>query len=233
MQQEDRVIHLSTELVHRPGRHDTHVLQRLYFDLSQMRHAAYDSSDFSVPGQPRFYSRRGTETQSIAVFLPDRVLLVEEWADISLTDFHAKVTEVASRALGTLGIPAFVAQTATIRSTFALTHFMDARVFLLDHVCQQAGQILPYFGRPIAVGGLRFFLPATPDSPVALHVKVESFHRSPKEVFVEVKGVFGQEQITKDDLSKATGNIQRVRDFITDNVFPYVNQYDVVEEDKA
>lgn len=225
MHAEDRLIHFSTELIHPPVQHKAAALRQLYYELSKTR-AGYDSSDFSVPPQYKFYSRRGAKTQSISLFLPDRVVLIEEWADIALSDFLEKVREVGSRVLSQLGVPFFAAQTATLRSTFALTHFEDARVFLLDHACGQEGRISPHFRRPISVGGLRFVLPETPESPGTFHVVVESFHQNYKEVFVEVKGVFANRRIDVEGLQGAVDAIRTVRAFICDNVFPYLDQYD-------
>ncbi len=230
MQSEDRIIHFSTELLHAPVQHKVPVLQKLYYELSQTR-GAYDSSDFSTPPQFRFYSRRSGNTQSFLIFLPDRIVLVEEWADIALSDFVEKVREVGRRVISTLGIPCFIAQTATIRSTFALTHFSDARVFLLDHACNQADRINPHFRRPIMTGGLRFVLPEMPDHAGTLHVIIESFRHSMKEVFVEVKGVFTNLRLDEQEFDVGVGNIKHVRSFISDSVFPYLNQYDVSPED--
>ena len=125
MHSEDRLIHFSIELIHQPGPLKVPALQKLYYDLSQTR-AAYDSIDVSAPGRGRFYSRRGKKTQSLAVFLPDRVAVIEEWLDTALSDCFTKVQEIIPRALEALEVPGFVAQTATLRSTFALTHFDDA-----------------------------------------------------------------------------------------------------------
>ena len=150
MQAEDRLIHFSTELIHPPVEHEADTLRKLYFDLSQSRDVAYDSTDFSLPGQFRFYSRRGKRSQSIILFLADRMVLIEEWADIALSDFVDKVKGVAARVLDRSLIAKISVQTATLRSTFALTHFDDARVFLLDHMCAQASRIAPHFQRPVA-----------------------------------------------------------------------------------
>jgi hypothetical protein len=229
MQSEDRLIHFSTELLYPPVRHKVPVLQRLYYELSQTR-AAYDSSEFSTPPQFKFYSRRPANAQSLALFLPDRLVLIEEWADLALSDFLEKVKEVGGRTLSCLGIPLFVAQTATLRSTFALTHFEDARAFLLDHACGQVNRITPHFQRPIAVGGLRFVLPETPEHPGTFHVVIESFKHSVKEVFVEVKGIFGNLRLDTETLGEAVENIRAVRAFICERVFPYLNQYDVRQE---
>jgi len=229
MHSEDRPIHFSTELIHPPLQHKVPVLQKLYYELSQSR-AAYDSTDFSAPTQYRFYTRRGPSTQSLAIFLPDRLVLVEEWAQITATEFCDKVREVAVRAMAQLNVPFFAAQTVTVRSTFSLTHFADARVFLLDHACGQVERIGPHFRRPVSVGGLRFVLPETPEHRGTLHIIIESFRHNIREIFVEVKGVFGSQRIDSASLEMGLQNIHDVRDFITGNIFPYLNQFDLPQE---
>ncbi len=229
MQSEDRLVHFSTELIHPPMQHKKADLQKLYFELSQSK-AAYDSTDFNNPVQSRFYSRRGPKSQSIALFLPDRMVLVEEWADMALSTFVDKLREVVTLAFANLNLRPFAVQTATLRSTFALTHFDDARVFLIDNACQQANRIGPHFQRPVAVGGLRFVLPETPDHPGNLHVTIESFRHSQNEIFVEVKGVFPNQKMGPNDMGQAAENIQLVRGFISNHVFPFLNQYDVPQE---
>jgi len=232
MQSEDRIIHFSAELIHRPAPIEVPELQKLYFELSQTRGAGYDNTDFSNPGQARFHSRRGKKSQSLAIFLPDRLLLVEEWADTALSDFLHRVEEVGGRAMAARKVPTFLAHTATVRSTFALTHFEDAREFLIDHMCAQEGRVGLHFQRPVAVGGLRFVLPETNEYPGELHVTIESFRYSLNEVFVEAKGVFGRQQVTRESLSTVVNNIQRVRDFISGPVYGYLNQFDCVEAEE-
>lgn len=229
MHTEDRSIHFSTELLHAPTQHRVPALQKLYFDLSQTR-ANYDSTDFSMPPQFRFHSKREPNTQSIALFLPDRLVLIEEWAAIPLSGFLDKVRELGPRVLELTGQPVFLAQTVTLRSTFELTHFADARIFLLDHACRQEGCISPYFQRPVAVGGLRFVLPETQEHPGVFHVVIESFRHNVKEVFVELKAIYGQPSPDPNPMEQAAANIERARQFITDNIFPYLNQYDQPRE---
>jgi hypothetical protein len=230
MQQEDRVIHFGVELIHKPVKHKKEVLQKLYFDLSQIRGAGYDSTDFTRPMQPRFYSKRGKRSQSIAVFLPDRVLMVEEWADVSMNDFLERLEAVASRVLEIEGVAPFMAHTATIRSTFGLSNFDDARAFLLEQVCNQGGKISPHFQRPVAVGGLRFTLPETDEYPGNLQLTIESFRQSRNEVYVEAKGIFTREKVQSGEFDIVLDHIRGVRGFITDRIFPYLDQYDVAPE---
>lgn len=230
MHAEDRVIHFSTELLHPPIPHPKGQLQQLYYELARTR-AGYDNTDFNIPGQPRFYSRRGQRTQSIVAFLPDRLAIIEEWADIPLPTFLMKVREIAVRFMNLLGVSAFPVQVATLRSTFALTHFDDARVFLLDRVCGLEGRIAPHLGRPVGIGGLRFVLPNSSEHRGDLHVAVESFRHSVNEVLVDVKGVFNTPPVTRETLDTACANIEYIRGFITDNLFPFLDQYDAAREE--
>lgn len=229
MQAEDRVIHFSTELIHKKTQHTRQALQALYYELSQKSPMAYDGCDFSKPTQARLFSKRG-KAQSLALFLPDRVVLMEEWADLALSGFIAKVQTVTEGVFAGLNIEAIIGQAVTLRSTFALTHFTDAREFLLEHICQQASPMAEHFQRPVASGGLRFVLPETPDYPGTLHVAIESFRHDGREVFVEIKGVFGHRNITPDTASELRENIQLCRNFILHHIQPYLSQYDTPKE---
>lgn len=226
MHSEDRIIHFSTELIHRAVPYRKEALQKLYFDLSQTRHG-YDSTDFSAPTQVKFHSRRGERTQSLAIFLPDRVLLVEEWTDCSLNEFVEKVREFAPRVLAAREVPNFHVHACTIRSTFALSaQQTDSRVFLLEQVCGQANKVTPYFRRPLAKAGLTFAFPQTPQDPGGYTVTIEPFMHSPKEMYVEAKGVF-QTPVDAASVEVLLDNVRNVRHFISDRIFPYLNQYDL------
>lgn len=231
MHAEDCPIHFSVELLHAPRAHSLAALQKLYFELSQTRHAAYLSSDFSKNGPPRLYSKRGERSESLALFLPDRVVVAEEWVSLPSSEFVKRVEGVAEHAARELAIAPFIAHIITIRTTFVLTHFNDARVFIFERMFNQEGRIGPYLGRPIAVGGLRLVLPELPEREGTLHVTVESFRYRQNEVFVEVKGVFGRPPLTPPETGALRDHFQGLRHFITDRIYPYLNQYDVPVED--
>lgn len=231
MQSEDRPIHFSSELIHAPRKHALPSLQKLYYELSQTKHANYLSSDFSPSGPPRFFSKRGRKTQSAAAFLPDRVLVLEEWVDIPFAQFLDRLDTVAEHASRGLGIAPFVAHAVTVRTTFALTHFSDARVFVFEQMCGLEGKLGPCLGRPIAVGGLRLVMPETPEQRGTLHATIESYRFSQNEVFVEVKGVFAHHPIAADALHELRENCVLVRDFISGNIRPFLDQFDVRVED--
>jgi hypothetical protein len=231
MQAEDRPIHFSTELIFPAIALKPQVLQRLYYEFSQDSACAYDNVDLGgKKGPPRFFSARG-KAQSIALFLPDRAVLVEEWVDVTFETFLAKVAAAGARIIDAFELEAITAQTATVRTTYALTHFEDARVFLLEHVCNQQGRIGPHFRRPILTGGLRFVLPATEDHAGDLHVIIESFRNSRNEVFVEAKGVHRNLSVSAGGLEELTDRLRAVRAFTVENVHTFLQQYDVPPQD--
>lgn len=224
MQAEDRVIHFCVELIHQPSPINRAALQKCYFDLSQTR-ANYDSIEVNEGAQARFYSNRG-KAQSVLLFLPDRALVIEEWADLALSDFEEKVRVIMPRLGDARQIDRFLVHAATVRSTFALTHYTDSRVFLLDGACGLSGRITPYLQRPVATGGLRFVLPETPEHPGALQVNIESFRHSNDEMFVEVKGVYGRQQVLVGEGEEVIRNLRQVRQFVSERVYPFLQQFD-------
>lgn len=230
MQAEDRPIHFSTELIHAPKPVKVSDLQRLYYELSQTSGAAYMNTEFAPNMPPRFHSRRGPKAQSLLLFLPDRMMAAEEWVDIPFRTFLDKVETIIARAVPVLETGPIAVHTATVRTTFALTHFDDARAFLLDQVCRQEGRIGPYFQRPVSIGGLRFVLPETDQYRGALHVTIESYRLSQREIYVEVKGVFQNQRIDPDSTDRARENMQIVRDFVNDSIYPYLAQFDAPSE---
>ena len=227
MQSEDRAIHFGVELIHTPLRHKKDALQKLYYELSQTRHAAYDSTDFTNPAQTRFYSKSGQRAQSLCLFLPDRALILEEWAEIPLSAFLDRVEAIGSRVLALEGVKHFIAHTATIRSTFALSHVPDGRAFILEHMCGQEGRIGQYFQRPIAMAGLRFHFPEADEYPGNFQIAIEPFRQSRNEIYVEAKGIFTRQHVLPGGMDIVTDHCRGVRSFITDRIFPYMNQFDV------
>ena len=225
MQSEDRLIHFSTELIHAPKKHTVQALQKLYYELSQGKHA-YQNTDFTRADRVRFHTRRGEHTQSIAVFLADRIVLAEEWTDIPLASFMEKLLAVASLAMDELGIPVFAAQTVTLRSTFALSHFDNARDFMIEQVCGQRDRVQPFFQRPVAVGGMRLVLPETPEMPATVNVLMESYRHSENEVYAEVKAIFRKHPVKPDNLFPLRERVSDARAIMSGRVFPYLDQFD-------
>lgn len=226
MQSEDRPIHFTSELRFSPRAIEKPALQKLYYELSQRQGLDYDQSQFAQIPLARFFSQRASKAQSMFVVMPDRIGLMEEWVDITMAQFIDKVRAGSDLARDELGIDAYRSQSVIIRTTYSLTNFEDNRVFLIDHVCNQHNRIGQFFRRPLATGGLRFMLPATPEHPGTLHILVEPFRNSLREIYVEVKGVFTDQHTPLQEPDSWEQHIRLCRDFIQESIFPFVNQYD-------
>jgi hypothetical protein len=87
------------------------------------------------------------------------------------------------------------------------------------------------FRRPVASGGLRFILPATPDHHGTLYIVIEPFRESKRELFVEVKGVFAAQHTPLTTPVEWESNIRLCREFISKNLFPFLNQYDTPQDE--
>jgi len=222
---EDRPIHFSVELIHNPTPINKEALQRLYYDMIGTP-ISYDSIDFSFPMQTRFYSTRG-KSQSIALFLLDRAVIIEEWTSAVFEEFLNKVKELSPKILQARNQAAFLAHAGTFRSTFALTQYDDAKTFILEKLLNQSPElIIDHFGRPLATAGIRFVFPESNDTPGIYHVLVESFRHNKKELFVEVRGIFGRTFITAQKIDVIIENLKDMREFLTRRVQPYLAQYD-------
>jgi hypothetical protein len=223
---EDRPIHFSAELIHQPVPINKESLQRLYYDLIGSS-ISYDSIDCSFPMQARFYSTHGNRSQSIVLFLLDRTIIIEEWTTITFDDFLHKIKELGPKILQIRNQPAFLAHTGTLRSTFALTRYDDAKTFIIEKLLSQSQELLfDHFGRPLATTGIRFVFPESNDTPGIYHVLIESFRHSKKEIFVEVRGIFGRNPVSAQNMDLIIDNLKEMREFITKRLQPYLAQYD-------
>jgi len=223
---EDRPIHFSVELIHSPAPINKEILQRFYYDLIGSP-VSYDSIDFSFPMQTRFYSTRGNRSQSIVLFLLDRTIIIEEWTAITFNEFLNKVKELGPKILQVRNQMVFLAHTGTLRSTFALTRYDDAKSFIMEKLLNQSQELMiDHFGRPLATTGIRFVFPESNDTPGIYHVLIESFRHSKKELFVEVRGIFGRQPVPAQNIDLIIENLKEMREFLTKRLQPYLAQYD-------
>ncbi|MCX8065647.1 MAG: hypothetical protein N3G21_10840 [Candidatus Hydrogenedentes bacterium] len=226
MQKEDRPIHFSVELIHPPFSLNKEAIQKLYTELLGTK-AKYDSIDLSFPMQARFYTNHGNKSQSIILFLPDRALITEEWTIITFSDFLEKTEILLPKILKARNQSLFLAHIGTIRSTFGLTGYQDAKTFIVEKLLHQTpASLIDYFGRSVSTVGIRFVFPESNETPGLLHIAIESFRHNKKEVFVEVRGIFSKHPITPNSVKPLLENLKALRDFLTNRVQYFLSQFD-------
>lgn len=226
MQKEDRPIHFSVELIHPPSPINKEAIQKLYAELVGTK-AGYDSVDFSFPMQARFYTNHGNKSQSIVLFLPDRVLITEEWTIITFSDFLEKVEILVPKILNARNQSLFLVHIGTIRSTFGLTQYQDAKTFIVEKLFHQTQEsLIDYFGRPISTLGIRLVLPESNDTPGLIHIAIESFRHNKKDIFVEIRGIFSKNPITPVAVKPLLDNLIALREFLTTRIQYFLAQFD-------
>lgn len=227
MHAEDRLIHFSTELVHAAVKPDAAVLKKLYYELSQSVDSGYDNTDFSNPAQPKMFTRRGARTYSGLVCLPDRLVILEEWADSTLLAFMDRAAAVASTYLRVVGPAHYTMQAVTLRAACAISHGASARDFVLEKVCgQNRDGMGEAFGRPVDLGAVRFLFNESPEHPGTFHIAIEPFRFGPREVLIEVKGIFPHQALDADAMGLLQDHIRNCRSLLSQRVYPFLNGLD-------
>ncbi len=226
MQTEDRPIHFSVELLHPPSPINKEALQKLYAEIAGTK-VGYDSIDLSFPVQARFYTNHTNKSQSVVLFLPDRAIIIEEWTVVTFSNFLEKVGFLVPKILSARNQTLFIAHIGTIRSTFGLTNYHDAKLFITEKLFRQNHDtLIEYFGRPIATVGVRFVLPESNETPGVIHIAIESFRHNKKDVFVEIRGIFGRTPITATSVGILIENLKNLREFVTNRIQYYLAQFD-------
>lgn len=230
---EPRSIYFSTELIHPPieleGNKDS--IKDIYHELSRIKGCDYDNIDFEgFPASPPRFTKKQGKTVSICSFARDRILVEEDWADITLDNFSQKIREILDRAFRLLNIKFLVIQSCTVRCLFTPGHSSDSRVFLAEKACGMKDKISPYFKRSAQMFGVRLLFPPLTQTPHSFDIRIESFNQDPRQIFVETKGTFLLIQpITPANVDVAVENMTMTYGFCTDETKNFLNQFDTPE----
>jgi hypothetical protein len=117
-----------------------------------------------------------------------QVMVTSEWLEHgldALTDETSTVYDAVFEVWP--GAKQVVSRDATVRQLYDAGG-MPAFTYLWERRLGQQGGQLAFLGRPVSGGGLRLVLPPDPSAadPVQGEVKIESFLRDPRKLFVEV-----------------------------------------------
>ncbi|MGH7564889.1 MAG: hypothetical protein ACREK5_10785 [Gemmatimonadota bacterium] len=94
--------------------------------------------------------------------------------------------------------------------------------YIWEHRLHQSKDALQVFGRPVLGGGLRFVIPPQPtdEDPVSIEIKVESFLRNPKKIFVETQMQWPKPQAPA--RLNPSSLLQEVETFAFERVVPFL-----------
>ncbi len=199
-------------------------LQELYTQTAKTHD--YTSSIINENGTAEFniIDQRTPEVTKY-VFMGNYITLMHDNINkISLEQFANSVNDIILKAMKELGIPLFVEQRYIIRC-HANAHMMeDSRKFIIENVCSIREDKLKGFERPLHGAGLRFVFPPTQNNINEFDVKVESWLRDVRNIYLDNTGRFFQ-PIQQANINDVKQNLLITRDFIYKNISNFLASF--------
>jgi hypothetical protein len=219
---EPRTINYLTEFIHLPVTHSSERLRRLYNNLC--RSSGYENFIRTSDGARVESSRVEGSGVSAITFRRDRIQMVEE-NGVALEQFGDKIDAVARAAMETLSIPLFLAQQSTVRAISSPNAFKSSGEYLATGVFKVAPPDVEALGRPTSLVGFRMLFPATKDRPQKFNVRVETYFKDPRSLYIENIATF-QAPVQSTGLDVLRQNVEAAAEFVAVNVCQFLNQYD-------
>jgi len=224
---ETRTISLLTELIHLPANHSAEKLREVYNEVC--RTCGYENF-LRVQGGARI-ERKEPEGDALSqlTLLTDRIQFTEDHTGISVDQFGKKIVAVLSTALPSLGIPLILIQQATIRLTATPNSFRNASEYLARSVFKIRPEDFEPLGRPTTVFGFRLVFPPTSQHPHNFNVRVESYVRDGRSLYIENVGTF-KAPIQPATITEVEKNLERTADFVAEHVVKFLSIFDRRED---
>ncbi len=223
-----RSITFVAELIHAQAAHPMPHLQKVHHLAFSSSNAAY--ANFQViPGGAQLSNpvpKQGAV--SSALILPDRLRIQEQMTGISREDFQARVNQMGRYVLDELSVTGFVAQQFLVQSLINPRSVENAAEFMSRSLLHFPEGALERFDRPAGLLGLRFSFPMSQEHPSLFNVRIETYDRDSRSLFLETTGVFRQ-AIKADNLEDLASLFTRTYEFLENRVLGFVAQFDQKE----
>lgn len=226
MLSEIRTINWLTELIHIPCKHSLESLRELYNNICKS--CGYENFIRTVDGVRIEKGQIEESEVSTVTFKPDRILLVEDNTTMSVDQFVYKQEAVVKAAMETLGIPVVLIQQSTVRAITSPHCFKSAAEFMGKTLFRVKPEDLQPLGRPTSIFGLRLFFPATPQIPHQFNVRIESYMKDHRSVYIENVGIFKM-PIPYQNLGQIGKNTLATAEFVSNNLCQFLTQFDKKE----
>lgn len=179
-----------------------------------------------LPGGARI-ERKDAEGEGFSQlsFAQDRIQVIEDHTGTSVDEFAKKLHAVLSVALPRLGIPIILIQQNTVRVTANPNNYRTAGEYFARSVFRMGSEDLEMLSRPVNVFGFRLVLPATAQCPENYHLRIESYVRDPRTLYVENVGQF-KTPIQPTNLELVGKNLRTTSDFLIEKVLPFLSAFD-------
>ncbi len=220
---EPSTISLLCECVHLPAKYTIEQVREVYNKVCNT--SGYENFIRTSTGARIEKQGSGGRGFSRLTFAGDRLQFAEDHMGTTAEQFGKKVRTVLEEALPGLGLGAILVQQVTVRAVCTPNAFGSAAEFLADSIFRVPQDDLREFERPVSLHGFRLVFPATKEQPAAFNVRVESYLRDRRSVYIENVGTF-KTPIPSGNLDQIEQQIWTVSDFIVSKIIPFLTQYD-------
>jgi hypothetical protein len=227
MSQALRSIAFVAELIHPPVKHDGKALQKLHNSLFDSSVCSY--RDFKLnPGGALLSNAAGGlpgSPVSAVSILADRVQVREEQTGLAPGEFQVRIEYLARAVLTELNVNMFVAQQFAVRSVINTAGGVDSRAFILSSMFGFQESQLYGFERKPSLAGLRLAFPPADNSDGMFNIRVESFTKDSRSLFLENVGTFGS-PVNVEGLATLGERFDATYEFLTERLTGFVSQFD-------
>jgi hypothetical protein len=219
MLSDPRSIAFAAELVQPQLRFPPEGLQKYYARLANRKDLSFANINLepagallsTAHGQNEF----GEASASVMRFAPDRIQFREDWPRVGLDDFCTRSRERLDLAMKELQIPGFSVIQCTVRCLVNARAVNDSRALLADIMGCTLAKGFHDFGREPNLLGLRLAFPGTAEDPAVHNIRIESFGRDPRSIFLEETRVTSS-PVAAGDSEPLERAFRESYDFLTD-----------------
>lgn len=225
MHKESQLIHSRVELLYFPQNIPEERLREFFGNISQSTGIKYKEFKILPNNEAIFRTVEGSNI-SLTFIRRDRLIIQEDFPQFPLEILKSNVESIVKAAYNFIRVPFFVSQVSVIRRLYRPAKFNDARVFLGDNMCGMKDKLFPVFKRPAHIFGLRLSFPSFKENKIGYDLRIESYARDPKLIFVENMGVYNA-PLTVNNINLILSNLDETNRFIEENTLEFLERFDV------
>lgn len=218
---EPRTIARIVELLHIPYQPVPETLRDVYLQIA--RSCGYDNFIRIGPGARMETLGEGGSASRVQ-FGNDRITFHEEHTGASLESLLRRVEEVVRVAFERLAIPVIICRNITLRAVAGAPRNLTAAQFLADNLLHITGQDFAPFGRPGQIVGMRMQFPPTDPQQGVHQVRIESYLRDARALYLEDWATF-KVPIPTQDLECIARELREVETFLHERIAAFLNQF--------
>ena len=213
------------ELIHPPVQHKAEDLQKLHAATFNDEACRYQNFQVLPMGAQMTNTPAGGQNISACAFLNDRIQVREELTGMSREDYENRLSRIVSLAMELLTIPVFMMEQFVVRSLVNPRQFQDSREFIGKALLNLESENLAPLGRKPEILGLRFALAPPDPSQGVYNLRIESYSKDPRSLFIENVGSF-RGMVRPEDLDTLTSNFRDTYEYVESEVVSFLAQYD-------